>query len=280
MNTFTLSLSFQFTPSTSCANQGSASVVQAIEFTMNKWDEGQRYEFALQWENVGDGAPQWRYWDANRPLGEQWVAFDPRIMQCLQADQWHTLALNGRIVDDQVYYKSFTINGQMHSLDLTVSPDSVPGEPDRLALAIQLDGNSKQTPYDVFIDNLSFVREFATPAPSTPTSTFTPTLPPIVPTETATLPPPSAEDCSTAKIDVPPTDANGQVEKSLKISWSPASCQMNLQFYQNGELLRENKSGDSSGTIDMINIPPGLTEIKLWVPGSSTPADAIWVQVK
>lgn len=280
-NVFTLSMSFQFTPDTTCNNQGDVSVVQAIEFTMNKWDKGQRYEFALQWENVGDGAPQWRYWDPNKPPGEQWVALNPNITQCLQADEWHTFTLYGIIINDQVYYESFSINDQSYNLDLTVSPASVPGEVDRLALAIQLDGNSKQVPYDVFIDKVNFIRGFVTPEPSTPTTTFTLTSQSIISTPTPTLsPPPASEDCSTAKIDVPPIDANGQVDKTIKISWTPSSCQMNVQFYQGGVLLRENKSGDFSGTVHMSNIPSGLIEIKIWVPGSNTPTHAIWVQVK
>ena len=277
-NVFTLSMSFQFTPDTTCDNQGDASVVQAIEFTMNKWDKGRRYEFALQWENVGDDAPQWRYWDANQPPGDQWVALNPNINQCLKADEWHTFTLYGRIMNDQVYYQGFTINDQTHNLDLTVSPAAVPEEIDRLALAIQLDGNSEQAPYDIFIDKVNFVREVVTPERSTPTATIRPTSEPIIFTETPS--PPPQEDCSGAKIDVPPPDSNGQVDKAVKISWTPSSCQMNVQFYQGGVLVRENKSGDFSGTVDMNNLPSGLTEIKIWVPGSGSPADAILVQIK
>ncbi len=54
---FVLTLSFQYTPVTTFNNQGVPSIVQALEFTMNTWNQFQRYEFALQWQNVGEGAP-------------------------------------------------------------------------------------------------------------------------------------------------------------------------------------------------------------------------------
>ncbi|HSL46955.1 MAG TPA: hypothetical protein VK897_26195 [Anaerolineales bacterium] len=277
-NSFVLSMSFLFTPDTTCNNQGSASAVQAIEFTMNKWHEDQRYEIALQWQNVGDGAPQWRYWDANQPPGNQWVGLNPNISQCLEADEWHSFALNGGIVNNQIYYQSFTIDEQTHQLGLAVLPAAVPGEIDRLAIAIQLDGNSNQTPYNVYIDQVTFIRGIVTSETSTSVLASTSTSGPLLPTETHV--PESEPDCSMARIDALPTDSDGQVDRSLTISWTPASCPMNVQFYQDGLLIRENKEGDMSGTVNMSGLPPGLTEIKIWVPGSTSPADAIWVQLK
>jgi hypothetical protein len=85
--------------------------------------------------------------------------------------------------------------------------------------------------------------------------------------------------CRAAKI-VPPVTSDGKVEKTVKISWNPATCRMNVQFYQNGVLLRERKRGDASGTVDMTRLPSGLTEIKIWVPGSSFPSDSIWVHLR
>jgi hypothetical protein len=34
--------------------------VQALEFCMNNYFGGKRYQWAMQWENIGSGAPQWR----------------------------------------------------------------------------------------------------------------------------------------------------------------------------------------------------------------------------
>jgi hypothetical protein len=44
-------------------------------------------------------------------------------------------------------------------LDMTVSPLATPGETDRLAIAVQLDGNFAESPYDVFIDQVNFIRK-------------------------------------------------------------------------------------------------------------------------
>ena len=165
---FVLTLSFQFTPTTTCNNQGPPSVVQALEFSMNKWYQSTRYEFALQWQNVGTDAPQWRYWDPQQLEPNRWVPISPTITQCLAGGQWYTLRLEGEIVDDQVHYQSFCIDTQCYSLDITVLPVDLnaedPDKDDRLAVAIQLDGNSEETPYNVYIDRVTFVRQPANQA--------------------------------------------------------------------------------------------------------------------
>jgi hypothetical protein len=126
---------------------------------MNKWQQAKRYEFALQWQNVGDGAPQWRYWDPSQPESNRWQPITPPITQCLQGESWHTFVLEGEIVSGQVHYQSFTIDGKHYILDLIIPPVSIPGEPDRLAIAFQLDGNATASPYDVFVDQVNFVRK-------------------------------------------------------------------------------------------------------------------------
>lgn len=156
---FTLTLSFYFTPTTSCNNQGSPSVVQALEFSMSKWHQSHRYEFALQWQNVGslgDAAPQWRYWDPHDQDGP-WVALSPAITQCLEGGQWHALTLTGQIDDGQVHYQGFVIDEDGYTLNLTTPPALAPGEPDRLAVAFQLDGNYAQSPYEVIVDQVCLV---------------------------------------------------------------------------------------------------------------------------
>src|SRR5262249_55886360 len=102
---FTLTLSFWFSPTTTFNNQGGSSVIQALEFTMNKWQQSKRYEFALQWQNVGDGAPQWRYWVPNQSA---WVSLG--ISDTLAGNQWHVLMLEGDINNGQVHYQRFTID--------------------------------------------------------------------------------------------------------------------------------------------------------------------------
>jgi hypothetical protein len=62
------------------------------------------------------------------------------------------------VLNRQVYYTQFSIDQQTHRIDKVVAPVPATGEPDRLAIAIQLDGNFRTDPYSVFIDQVSFVR--------------------------------------------------------------------------------------------------------------------------
>lgn len=155
---FTYNLYFRFS-STTCNNDGNPSSIQAIEFSMNKWHRSRRYEFALQWQNVGPGAPQWRYWDPHRHKEDRWVSFEPPQAQCLPASTWHRLTLYGRIMAGKVYYDRFRIDGTTRKLGIMVSAASAPDEPDRLAIAVQLDGNFNEDPYDVFLDKVRFIRK-------------------------------------------------------------------------------------------------------------------------
>jgi uncharacterized repeat protein (TIGR01451 family) len=156
---FTMTTSFLFTPTTTCNNQGAPSVVQTLEFAMNKWQTEKRYEFALQWQNVGAaGAPQWRYWDPHQVEDKRWLPFTPPISQCLSANTWYTLTLTGEISDNLLHYRHFVLNQESYPLDIVVAPLTATDEADRLAVAAQLDGNANQSPYDLFLDQVSFAR--------------------------------------------------------------------------------------------------------------------------
>ncbi|MGC1378805.1 MAG: hypothetical protein WA821_21415 [Anaerolineales bacterium] len=144
---FTLSMSFFYRP---------ASSPQALEFNMSKWNQNNRYQWALQWDNAG--GTKWRYWDP----ANQWV--DLGVSGPLAAEQWHTLVLQGDIRNGQVHYSLFMLDGQAHDLDSTVAPVSTSGEPDRLTVAVQLDGNDVPTPYELFVDHL--LLNIAVPTPT------------------------------------------------------------------------------------------------------------------
>jgi hypothetical protein len=151
-NLFTLSMSFYYQPSSTFNNEGGASIVQGLEFTMNKWDQGLRYEWALQWDNVDSGAPKWRYWDPTH--SPKWV--DLGISGPVTGEEWHTLTLEGDILDGKVHYHRFVFDQQEYQLNIpSVAPDSTPGDPDKLAVAVQIDGNSTETPYDLIIDHVT-----------------------------------------------------------------------------------------------------------------------------
>jgi len=273
-NSFALSLDFQFTPVTTCNNQETPSIVQAIEFTINKWEQTKRYEFAVQWQNVGDGAPQWRYWDPSKAENERWVPINSDANYCLEGEKWHTLTLEGDIVNDQVHYKSFSIDNSTHSLDYTLLPATESNEPDRLAVAVQVDGNAEETPYNLFIDNVNFTIQNQNNIDCNSIDSKDEAEFNFVPIEFQQFNDPATGDSTNILI----------IEKNTKITWSPA-CLMDLQYYQNLEVIFDKKDASSGQydfngeTLDGGKIPVGIdTEIKIW--RSNEIIKSLWVRVK
>lgn len=187
---FTYTLSFRFSPNTTCNNQDGASRIQALEFTASAWHQSQRYEFALQWQNVGAGGPQWRYWDPHQSSGNKWVPFSPAITSCLTGTVWHTLTLIGDRRNSHVHYQAFIIDSQRYEMDITLDPYPTAAH-DHLAVAVQLDGNYAEMPYDLFIDQVSLVRGVAPPTQeTTPTATTSATvIPPVTSTSPSAITP-------------------------------------------------------------------------------------------
>lgn len=150
---FTLSMTFEYSPTTSFNSDD--SVVQALEFSLSKWQGGQRNEWALQWRNVGAQAPGWRYWD---PFAtpDQWVSLGitRTAIVRLTGKTRHTLALTGEIIANRSYYRDFTLDGHTHHLTQVAEPQPDSAHADGLAVAVQLDGNAMATPYELIIDKV------------------------------------------------------------------------------------------------------------------------------
>jgi len=141
---FELNLSFYFS---------AVTPIQALEFTMNKWVNNQRWEWALQWEHISDGTPQqgnpptWRLW-----TGKSWQ--DIGVRQQLNTNTWHRLHLKGDISKGQIHYISFSCDDTSANLAQIFAPVANPG--DKLAVAVQLDGDNQEHPYQVYIDQVDF----------------------------------------------------------------------------------------------------------------------------
>jgi hypothetical protein len=135
---------------TTSNNINSNSIVQALELSVNKYDTKRRYELAWQWENAGEGAPQWRFWDAARG----WVGAG--ISQRLASRMWHQLSFAGKVSHNDVYYDSLSIDGITYVVGKTASTVTLHDPYEYLAVAVQLDGNSRADPYDVYIRDLVF----------------------------------------------------------------------------------------------------------------------------
>ncbi|HEY0757391.1 MAG TPA: hypothetical protein VGD98_25790 [Ktedonobacteraceae bacterium] len=138
--TFDLSLSFHL-PS----NTNTTAPIQALEFTMNKWLNGERWEWAVQWEHIGAGitsqdtAFPWRLW-----TGSGWQ--NPGLSQQLATNTWHILHLKGEISAGHVHSIDFSSDGATEDLNQTQKFKPVQDAGTKLAVAVQLDGDSAADP--------------------------------------------------------------------------------------------------------------------------------------
>ena len=87
------------------------------------------------------------------------------------------------------------------------------------------------------------------------------------------------DDCAKAVF----RQQGGMVSMTWKVAWKPTGCRLVLQAYQNSQLVGElgKNEGVANATIPISQLTqkPGRTELKIWVPGSSSPSDSIWVVV-
>jgi hypothetical protein len=157
-----MSLWFYYRPQSTFNNAGGVpSIVQGLEFTMNKWQGGTRYEWALQWDNVDPDAPvsapapKWRYWNPALPDPHKWV--DAGLAGGLSGMTWHSLVLEGGIFNGEVHYRRFILDNLIVPLDEVVAPAPAPGVEDKLAIAVQLDGNFQEDAYEVFLDDVTLI---------------------------------------------------------------------------------------------------------------------------
>lgn len=123
--------------------------ILALEFCMHNYFGGKCYQWAMQWENIGGGAPQWRLWN-----GSNWQAVGVSASN-INARTWYTLTIDGDIAGGQVHYKDFIVAGTEYSLS-QYSFDPTPESGSGLVAAVQLNGNSGATPYQAYVDNAHY----------------------------------------------------------------------------------------------------------------------------
>jgi hypothetical protein len=120
---------------------------QALEFDVNQFFGGMGFTWGTECRLAG--GYEWDVWnDAGR-----WL---PTGIPCNpNNNSWNHLVLQvQRTSDNKLTYQSITLNGQTHVLNWTYSPFSAPGWYG-ITVNYQMDGNNKQTPYTVFVDQLN-----------------------------------------------------------------------------------------------------------------------------
>jgi hypothetical protein len=121
---------------------------EALEFDMNQSFGGVRYTWGTECSYKHTG-----YWDIWNPETERW---ETTSVACpvVSAQTWHHLTWQGERVNGQVHYISVTLDGNVGTVNKYYNPQQdYPG--DGLNVAFQMDGDYRQDPYDVWLDNVS-----------------------------------------------------------------------------------------------------------------------------
>jgi hypothetical protein len=125
---------------------------QALEFDLNQFFNGMGFTWGHECR-VG-GGNEWDVWDA---ANYHWR---PTGIPCYpNNNSWNHLVLQvQRTSDNKLLYKSITLNGQTHVLNWTYGHFPAPGWYG-VTVNYQMDGNYKQSPYTVYVDQLNFTYE-------------------------------------------------------------------------------------------------------------------------
>lgn len=121
---------------------------EALEFDTNQSMNGTRYTWGTEcsYRNTG-------YWDIWNPESERW---ETTTVPCpvVSANAWHHLTWQVERVNGQVHYISVTLDGDVGTVNKYYNPQQNYGGSD-LNVAFQMDGDYRQDPYSVWLDNFS-----------------------------------------------------------------------------------------------------------------------------
>lgn len=121
---------------------------QALEFDVNQFFGGMGFTWGHE---CRVGGHEWDIWDN---VGAKWVATG--IPCNPNNNSWNHLVIQvQRTWDNKLNYQSITLNGETHVLNRIYAPFSAPGWYG-ITLNYQMDGDSKQSPYTVYVDKLNF----------------------------------------------------------------------------------------------------------------------------
>ena len=123
---------------------------QAIEFDLNQFFDGMGFIWGHECRIAGGNG--WDIWDN---VNAHWVQTG---VPCYPNNNaWNHLTIQvQRTSNNQLLYQSITLNGVTNVLNRSYSPGSAPGWYG-ITVNYQMDGNSAQSPYTVYLDKLSFL---------------------------------------------------------------------------------------------------------------------------
>jgi major membrane immunogen (membrane-anchored lipoprotein) len=123
-------------------------VSQALEFDINQFVNGQSFIWGHECRIVGGN--EWDIWDNQ---GQKW---HPTGIPCNPVNNaWNHLVIQAqRTSANHLLFQSITLNGQTATLNYDEVPTSTTWY--GITINYQQDGNNKQQPYSIWLDNLNF----------------------------------------------------------------------------------------------------------------------------
>jgi hypothetical protein len=122
---------------------------QALEFDINQFFDGMGFIWGHECRIAGG-----HEWDVWNNVAQHWI---PTGVPCYPNDNaWNHLTIHvQRTSNNQLLFQSITLNGQTNVLNQYYDPGSAPGWYG-VTVNYQMDGNYKQSPYTVYLDQLTF----------------------------------------------------------------------------------------------------------------------------
>jgi len=122
---------------------------QAVEFDINQFFDNTGYIWGHECRIAGGN--EWDIWDNQ---AAKWV---PTGISCNPvSNAWNHLTIKvQRTSNNELYFQSITLNGVTNNVNVTYPPGSAPGWYG-VTINYQMDGNSKQNPYTVYLDEITF----------------------------------------------------------------------------------------------------------------------------
>lgn len=128
-------------------NIDNAQAAEALEFDVNQTISGTRYVFGTECSYHNTGT--WQIWDSKRGT---WFKTDVPCPQ-VSSKEWHHLTWQFERTGGKAHFIGVTVDGQYTSVDKYFDPGQYGS--DGTSVAFQLDGDYRQTPYKVWVDQMS-----------------------------------------------------------------------------------------------------------------------------
>jgi hypothetical protein len=126
------------------------SISQALEFDINQFFDSMGFIWGHECRVAGGN--EWDIWDN---VNQHWK---PTGVPCYpNSNAWNHLTIQvQRTSDNQLLYQFITLNGETHALNLTYPHGTAPSNWYGVTINYQMDGDSRQDAYNIYLDQLTF----------------------------------------------------------------------------------------------------------------------------